>query len=116
MAISLLACVAVSADHPSFDLKQAAKAHEEAQKTGLCEVHKIKMNSEAVPIRWGNAVRPGPDEATYEYLMQHFPNYVEIIEGGCVKMPGVNSRMTLICSRCKDEAKAWKKSKKAGGG
>ena len=53
---SLLGCVALSAD----TLKEIAKAHQEVQKTGICEVHKIKMSKEAVRIHWAEAIRHGP--------------------------------------------------------
>lgn len=108
----LLGGSALPADNPSFDWQQIAKAHEEAQKTGICEIHKIKMIAEAVPIRWGEAVPPAPGEPSYQYRMQHFPNYIKVIEGGCIKIPGKNSKMTFICSRCKEEAIAWKSGKK----
>ncbi len=58
LSCSFLASVALSEDN----LKTLAKAHEEAQKTGICEVHKIKMLKQAVPIHWGEAVPPGPGE------------------------------------------------------
>lgn len=109
---SLLGCAALSDDGSTYDWKASAKAHQEARKTGICEVHKIKMTSEAVRIRWGEAVPPGPGEPSYPYRMQHFPNYIEVIEGGCVKIPGKNSQATFICSRCKEEALAWKKAKR----
>jgi hypothetical protein len=96
----LLACAALRAESPGFDWKQAAKAHEEAQKTGICEIHKMKMTAEAVP--------PGPGEPAYRYRMQHFPNYITVIEGGCCRIPGKNSEMTFICPKCKAEAIAWK--------
>lgn len=102
---SFLGCVALSADN----WKEIAKAHQEAQKTGICEVHKIRMVKEAVRIRWGEAIPPKPGEPSYQYQMQHFPNYIEVIEGGCVKIPGKKSEATFICSKCKEEALAWKR-------
>ena len=105
---SFLGCVAHSEDN----WKEIAKAHQEAQKTGICEVHKIQMVKKAVPIHWGEAIPPSPGEPSYQYRMQHFPNYIEVIEGGCVKIPGKNSQSTFICSKCKEEAMSWKKGKK----
>ena len=107
--ITLLGCAAVSGDDDRAWMAEAARAHQEAQKTGICEVHKVKMTFKAVPIRWGEAVPPGPGEPSYQDRMQHFPNYITVIEGGCVKIPGRESRATFICSRCKDAAMAWKK-------
>jgi len=106
--ISSLGCVALSEDNR----KEVAKAHQEAQKTGICEVHKIKMLKQAVPIHWGVAIPPGPGEPSYQYRMQHFPNYIEFIEGGCAKIPGKTSQSTFICSECKKEAMKGKNGKK----
>jgi hypothetical protein len=106
-----LACAALRAESPVFDWKQAAKAHEEAQKTGICEVHKMKMTAEAVPIHWGEAVPPAPGEPTCQYRMAHFPNYVTVVEGGCCKIPGKKSEMTFICPKCKEAAIAWTSKK-----
>jgi len=105
---ALLACAALQAGSPGFDWKQTAKAHEEAQKTGICEIHKIQMSAESVPIRWGEDVSPGPGEPKYQYRMQHFPNYVTVIEGGCCRIPGKKSEMIFVCPRCKADAIAWK--------
>ncbi len=108
---TLLGCASLPADNASFDWKQVGKAHEEAQKTGICEIHKIKMTLESVPIRWGEATPPAPGDPSYQYRMENFPNYTQVIEGGCVKIPGKNSKMTFICSLCKGKAIAWKNIK-----
>jgi hypothetical protein len=112
LLVVLLGADSLPADGPVFDGKEIARAHEEGQKTGICEIHKIKMIEEPVPIRWGVAVPPAPGDPSYQYTMQHFPNYIKVIEGGCVKIPGRTSKLTLICSRCKAEALAWKSAKK----
>ena len=70
------------------------------------------MAAEAVPIHWGEATPPDPGEPTYQYRMEHFPNYLSVIEGGCCKIPGKKSEMTFICPGCKEEAMAWKSKKK----
>lgn len=102
-------CVALAGDNDREQMLKAAKAHQEAQKTGICEVHKTKMTTEAVPIHWGEAVPPAPGDPPYLYRMQHFPNYVTMIEGGCVKIPGKKAEAIFICSKCKEEATEWGK-------
>jgi hypothetical protein len=109
LLLGQLTCAELRAESPSFDWKQVAKAHAEAQKSGICEIHKVKMTPEAVPIHWGEAVPPAPGEPTYQYRMEHFPNYLTVIEGGCCKVPGKKSEMMFICPRCKEDAIAWKR-------
>jgi len=109
LLLGQLTCAELRAESPSFDWKQVAKAHAEAQKSGICEIHKVKMTPEAVPMHWGEAVPPAPGEPTYQYRMEHFPNYLTVIEGGCCKVPGKKSEMMFICPRCKEDAIAWKR-------
>ena len=109
LLLGQLTCAELRAESPSFDWKLVAKAHAEAQKNGICEIHKVKMTAEAVPIHWGEAVPPAPGGPTYQYRMEHFPNYLTVIEGGCCKIPGKKSEMMFICPRCKEDAIAWKR-------
>lgn len=109
---ALLHGAAFSEDINRGRIAKAVKAHQEAQKTGICEVHKIKMDSKSVPIHWGEAVPPAPGALSYLYRMEHFPNYLTVIEGGCVKISGKDSETTFICPRCKAEALAWDKNGK----
>lgn len=66
------------------------------------------MTAEAVLIHWGEAVPPAPGEPTYQYRMEHFPNYLTVIEGGCCRIPGKTSEVMFICPKCKADAIEWK--------
>jgi hypothetical protein len=107
----LLGCTAIP-KHEIPASRQLAQTHQEAQKTRVCEVHHITMQNKAVPIIWGQAVPPGSGDPPYHYRMQHSPNYIEVIEGGCSRIPGKTSQMTLICARCQNEAMEWRKGRK----
>ncbi len=92
--------------------KAMMAAHQNALKSGICEIHSVKMTKTEVPIRWGMELPPGPDEPTPVQRMQLFPNYREFVSGGCCKIEGVKSEKIWICSVCKEKALAWAKKAK----
>src|SRR6516164_4377428 len=52
-----------------------------AQKTGVCNIHHVRMPREAVPISWGLVLF----EERYESArLSQFPNARDYVNGGCV--------------------------------
>jgi hypothetical protein len=77
-----------------------------AQKTGICNIHRIRMQNKLVPIRFGYFAF----DASYDSAeIQKFPNAQEYILGGCVvDEKRVGKRVPIyICPECKRAQKEW---------
>lgn len=96
---------------PEREWRRLLAAHQDAQRTGICEIHQIKMHKESVLIKWGEIEAPAPNEPSPLYRFLHFPNYHTFIAGGCCIVPGKDRELVFICPECKASALKWEKEK-----
>jgi hypothetical protein len=77
----------------------------------VCQVHGVQMGKEGVPIDYGFG---GPrnyypsshaPEPSFDTRMQLFPNYVEMVYGGCVVFEP--TAMLYTCPRCRAAFTQW---------
>lgn len=94
------------ADHFSCRCLQTRQSNQSCQET---REGKEEERHHPREIHWGEAVPPAPGEPTCQFRMEHFPNYLTVIEGGCRKIPGKKSEMIFICPGCEEETILWKK-------
>ena len=98
------------AEYPAVSEAQQdglARAAIKAQKTGICNIHHLKMQKERVPVHYGLLVFEDP-----YYLAQlcYFPNAREYVNGGCV-LPSTDvdkeRRSRFVCPECKQARRKW---------
>ena len=84
----------------------------EATKTGLCYVHKTKMEKKAVPIHWGLPGPLGNDEPSTVERMRLFPFAIKYSNGGCCPIPGKETEEVFVCRECQNAEAIWFEQRK----
>ena len=109
-SISVLALTAVqaSSERPDPGLTRLAREAAEAQKTGICNVHRIAMQKKSVPIIFAD-FHPHYFHSAYWYDMQrHFPNALEYVQiPGAIQKPQGKRLPHYVCRECKRVQIEW---------
>jgi hypothetical protein len=79
----------------------------------ICDVHRLKMNTEKVPFIFGLAPSEDPAETrggepSIRTVNQLFPNYRDFAYAGCVVEAGVRATV-YVCPQCREAYRDWKK-------
>ena len=78
-----------------------------AQKTGICNLHHVKMERKRVPVHYGLLVF---DDPYYLAELCYFPNARDYVNGGCV-LPSLDiakeREWRYVCPGCKRAQKQW---------
>ena len=97
-----------SEDVPLTDAQRSrlARAAIAARKSGICNVHRVKMLEKQVPIRFGLIDFTDP---YYSHEISRFPHTHEYVNGGCEFDPVAEKRphRTLVCPECKRAERRW---------
>ena len=85
---------------------QLARAAIAARKSGICNVHGVKMLKKRVPIHFGLLDFTDP---YYSHQISRFPHAQEYVNGGCEVDPVAEKRLywTLVCPECKRAERRW---------
>ena len=78
----------------------------DAQRTGICNIHHIRMQKKQVPIYFGLAMSNDP---YYSAELVYFPNAQEHVEGGCEYDPvrAKQRHYIFVCPQCKRAQRQW---------
>jgi hypothetical protein len=98
------------AEYPKISERQhekLARAAIQAQKTGICNLHHLKMERKRAPVHYGLLVF---DDPYYLAELGYFPNAREYVNGGCV-LPSLDvakkRSWRYVCPECKRARKQW---------
>ena len=98
------------AEYPKISQAQREKLTQtaiSAQKTGVCNLHHIKMEKRLVPVHYGLLVF---DDPYYLAELCYFPNTREYVNGGC-ELPALDvqkeRQLRFVCPACKQARRQW---------
>ena len=77
-----------------------------AQRTGICNIHHIRMQKKRLPLYFGLLVF---DDPYYSAELVYFPNAREHVNGGCQIDPVWQKQphFRYVCSECKRAQREW---------
>ena len=80
----------------------------EAQETGICNIHHLRMQKKRVPVAFGLSVFDLDGQYSSAELT-YFPNAQEYVEGGCCVEPEVQkeAHYRYVCPECKHAQRQW---------
>jgi hypothetical protein len=83
-----------------------ARAAIAARKSGICNVHRVKMLKRQVPVHFGLLDSTDP---YYSHEVSRFPHAKEYVNGGCEGDPVAEKRLhpTFVCLECKRAERQW---------
>jgi hypothetical protein len=83
-----------------------ARAAIAARKSGICNVHLVKMLKKRVPIHFGLLDFSDP---YYSHEISRFPHAHEYVNGGCEVDPIAEKKLhsTLVCPECRQAEWRW---------
>jgi uncharacterized protein YlaI len=83
-----------------------ARAAIKAQKTGICNIHHVKMKKEQVPMIFG---LPDSSNPYYSNELAYFPHAREYTNGGCEIEPTRQKKLypQFMCPECKRAERQW---------
>ncbi len=75
---------------------------------GTCSVHKVKLQEEEVPVRYG-LIRFSADYIAAKNEL--FPNAKSFVLGGCIVSPtNAKTRNVKYCPQCRAAESAWREA------
>ena len=78
-----------------------------AQRTGVCELHDVKMSRRWLPVTYG---LPAADSLPEREEAAGFPHGEEVFSGGCV-VTATKEREVHLCPECVKAYRVWKAKK-----
>ncbi len=86
--------------------RKRGEAWEEANKTGICEVHHIEMEGQVVPIIYG---LPQGGDIPQEARWTLFPHAEQSVSGGCVVLSEAPTTAQIkVCPQCVEAKTKWR--------
>jgi hypothetical protein len=86
--------------------ERLVRASIRAQRTGVCNIHHIRMEKKRVPMYFGLLVFEDP---YYSAQLAYFPNAREYVNGGCEVDPVLQKQahFRYVCPECKRAQRQW---------
>jgi len=106
IALLLAGCVATSPTPE--ETQRLAKAANDSQRTGICNIHHIRMQRKLVPIQFGHVPIDYFYSDYFYALLREFPNAREYaLEIGLGSQRTRRKALRYVCPECKRAAREW---------